>query len=123
MSSMTDIIFLLLIFFMLTSTAISPNALNLVLPSSERQAPATPPRVAVSIDENLNYYVGTQKVNIDDIGAILRAEIDAAGPVDPKEATVILNAEKTVPIEYVVKVMDIAYQMKIKMILATKPSK
>ncbi len=115
MSSLTDIIFLLLIFFMLTSTLVSPNALNLLLPSSSSQTQATQ-SVSVSINKNKEYFVGTRKVTASQLSGVLSRELQ--GKNDP---TVVLNADKSVPIENVVDVMSIANEMGIKMILATKP--
>lgn len=112
MSSMTDIVFLLLIFFMLTSTLVSPNALKLLLPKSSGRTLATQ-SVSVSIDKDLNFYFNQDMINISELEGKL---INVATEDD---ATVVLNAEKSVPIEEVVKVMGIANKLKIKMILAT----
>jgi biopolymer transport protein ExbD len=114
MSSMTDLVFLLLIFFMLTSSAVNPNALNLVLPSSDSQVQATE-TLSLSIDGDLNYYLETQKMPFENLQSALAAKIQ-----NKESQTVILNAEKSVPIENVVKVMSIASELKIKMILATQ---
>lgn len=114
MSSMTDIVFLLLIFFMLTSTLVSPNALKLLLPKSSGRTLATQ-SVSVSIDKDLNFYFNQDMINISELEGKL---INVATEDD---ATVVLNAEKSVPIEEVVKVMGIANKLKIKMILATAP--
>ncbi|MBK6338577.1 MAG: biopolymer transporter ExbD [Bacteroidetes bacterium] len=114
MSSMTDLVFLLLIFFMLTSSAVNPNALNLVLPSSDSQVQATE-TLSLSIDADLNYYLETQKMPFENLQSALAARIQ-----NKENQTVILNAEKSVPIENVVKVMSIASELKIKMILATQ---
>ena len=114
MSSMTDIVFLLLIFFMLTSTLVSPNALKLLLPKSSGRTLATQ-SVSVSIDKDLNFYFNQDMINISELEGKL---INVATEDD---ATVVLNAEKYVPIEEVVKVMGIANKLKIKMILATDP--
>jgi biopolymer transport protein ExbD len=114
MSSMTDIVFLLLIFFMLTSTLVSPNALKLLLPKSSGRTLATQ-SVSVSIDKDLNFYFNQDMINISELEGKL---INVATEDD---ATVVLNAEKSVPIEEVVKVMGIANKLKIKMILATDP--
>lgn len=115
MSSMTDIIFLLLIFFMLTSTLVSPNALNLLLPSSNSQTQATQ-TVSVSINKDKEYFVGSVRVPLSQIQTVLQKEL--AGQA---EKTVVLNADKSVPIENVVEIMSIANDMNVKMILATKP--
>lgn len=117
MSSMTDIIFLLLIFFMLTSSMVVPNPLGLEIPQSNEQAPATTPRVAVSIDKDLNYFIGTTLVSSDELGVLLRAEI--AKSSEPENATVMLYTNKKVPTKNVAQVMKIANDLKIKMILAT----
>jgi biopolymer transport protein ExbD len=115
MSSLTDIIFLLLIFFMLTSTLVSPNALNLLLPSSSSQTLA-PQTVSVSINSKKEYFVGTRKVPLSQVRNVIEKQL--AGQDKP---TIVLNADKSVPIENVVEIMNIANDMKIQLILATKP--
>ena len=119
MSSMTDIVFLLLIFFMVTSTLIAPNALKLLLPQSNNQT-AAKPMTTVSITADLKYYVnidGTPKrVSFSEIEPALQRAVG-----DNSEAYVSLHADKSVPIEQVVKVMNIAKRNKYKMILATAP--
>ena len=115
MSSMTDIVFLLLIFFMLTSTLVSPNALKLLLPNSNSRTLAKQ-TISVSITQDLQYYIGTDPVAIENLSNILQAKI--VGEQDP---SIVLHVDKTVPIEYAVKVMDIANNQKIRVVLATKP--
>lgn len=117
MSSLTDIIFLLLIFFLLTSTLVQPNAVKLLLPnsSSKTQARQT---VAVAIDANLNYYVNNKKVAFGAIGGAIRQQ--TAADADP---TVVLYADKSVPVDNVIKLMSVANDLQIKMILATQPQK
>jgi len=116
MSSMTDIVFLLLIFFMLTSTLVSPNALKLLLPNSKSKT-LEKQTVSVSINKELEFYINENKtleINLEnELKSMLANEIDPA---------IILHADKTVAIEYVVKVMDIAYRNKYKIVLATKPN-
>tara|TARA_B110000444_G_scaffold136402_1_gene128016 strand:- start:408 stop:800 length:393 start_codon:yes stop_codon:yes gene_type:complete len=116
MSSMTDIVFLLLIFFMLTSTLVSPNALKLLLPNSKSKT-LEKQTVSVSINKELEFYINENKtleINLEnELKSILANEIDPA---------IILHADKTVAIEFVVKVMDIAYRNKYKIVLATKPN-
>jgi len=115
MSSMTDIVFLLLIFFMLTSTLVSPNALKLLLPKSSGQTLAKQTS-SVSIDEHLQYYFDNEPVDF----VQLESLISNAMSGDP-EGTLVLNADKSVPIDNVVQVMGIANKLKVKMILATNP--
>ncbi len=115
MSGMTDIVFLLLIFFMLTSTLIAPNAIKLLLPKSSTQT-AAKPLVTVSITPELNYYIGTKQVSFNQLEPLLEQELKFR--VEP---TISLHADKSVPIEHVVKVMNIARRHKYKVILATTP--
>lgn len=119
MSSLTDIIFLLLIFFMLTSTLVSPNALNLKLPGSSSKTVA-PSTISVSVDMERNFYLKTERINPDDLMELLKGEI--AKEKNKEDVTLVINTDKSVPIEDVVKVMDAAYKLEIKAILATDPS-
>ena len=114
MSSMTDIVFLLLIFFMLTSTLVTTNALDLVLPNSTAQT-VKKQRVSVSINENFEYFIDKEAVELRYIEAQL---IDKLAGQD--EQVVVLRVDKSVPIEYAVEVMDIAYRNKFKIVLATQ---
>ncbi len=115
MSSMTDLVFLLLIFFMITSTLISPNALDLVLPKSSAQT-TRHPQVTVSITKDLIFAVNKQVVDFDRIEPLLQEKLK-----DEKEPVIAIHAEKEVPIDWVVKIMDIAQQNRYKVILATSP--
>ena len=114
MSSMTDIVFLLLIFFMLTSTLVTTNALDLVLPNSTAQT-VKKQRVSVSINENFEYFIDKEAVELRYIEAQL---IDKLTGQD--EQVVVLRVDKSVPVEYAVEVMDIAYRNKFKIVLATQ---
>ena len=122
MSSMTDLIFLLLIFFMITSTLISPNAVKLLLPESNSKTMAKQ-NVTVYIDESYNFYVGEQPVGVADLEPMIAAGIEA-GITD---ACVVLRADKTVPVQYVVNVIDAVNNIntqsgsKHKVIMATSP--
>lgn len=115
MSSMTDIVFLLLIFFMVTSTLVAPNALKLLLPRSNSQT-AAKPITTVSITTQQQYYVEQTAVPLGGLEAYLQTKL--AGEEDP---TISLHADKSVPIEAVVKVMNIAKDNHFKLILATSP--
>jgi biopolymer transport protein ExbD len=115
MSSMTDIVFLLLIFFMLTSTLVSPNALKLLLPSSKART-LEKQTVSVSITKDIDFFINENKVQEANIERELKLLLD-----NIDEAAIILHTDKTVDIEHVVKVMDIAYRNKYKIVLATTP--
>ncbi len=113
MSSMTDIVFLLLIFFMVTSTLVNPNALKLLLPQSSNQTTAKA-LTSVSITKNLKYFIEDKPVAFNNLEQRL---IDKIG--NDEDVYISLHVDKTVNIEYVVKVMNIAKRNKFKMILAT----
>ena len=119
MSSMTDIVFLLLIFFMVTSTLIAPNALKLLLPQSNNQT-ADKPVTTISITSDLKYYINTdgklRRVAFSDIEPALQKTLG-----NNANAVVSLHADQTVPIEQVVRIMNIAKRNNYKLILATSP--
>jgi biopolymer transport protein ExbD len=119
MASMTDIVFLLLIFFLVTSTLINPNALRLLLPKSNSQTPDKP-RVSVSIkhlgEDRFEFYVKSKLVPFNEIERHLQLElINEADPV------ISIFVDKTVPMEQFVKIMNIASRNKYRPILATAP--
>ncbi len=119
MSSMTDIIFLLLIFFMITSTMVTPNAIKVLLPQGSKQTSAKP-LARIIIDKQLNYYSAFG--NEDEM------------PIDPEEITaflqkcaeeepemyVALYADESVPYREIVNVLNIANENNFKMVLATR---
>ena len=119
MSSMTDIIFLLLIFFMITSTMVSPNAIKVLLPQSSQQTSAKP-LARVIIDRNLNYY--TAFGNEDEMPVLFEELtpylVDYAAR-EP-EMYVALYADESVPYSEIVKVLNIANENQFKVVLATR---
>ncbi|MGL5318456.1 MAG: ExbD/TolR family protein [Bacteroidales bacterium] len=122
MASMTDVIFLLLIFFMVTSTVVFPNAIKVLLPQSKQQTSAKP-LTRVTVDKELNYYVAfggerERQVTFDEIAPFLVKCQDK----EP-EMFVALYADQTIPYSEVVKVLNIANENKFRMILATRPKK
>jgi|TARA_B100000959_G_scaffold52652_1_gene54768 biopolymer transport protein ExbD len=116
MSSMTDIIFLLLIFFMLTASFITPSGLPVSLPSS-KSSTIVIQKVSITITKDLKYFVNDKEVNISDIEIHLRDEIG------DKEGLVVLHCDKDVPVEHLVNVAGIATSLEAKVTIATQPSK
>ncbi|RPG57708.1 MAG: biopolymer transporter ExbD [Flavobacteriales bacterium TMED191] len=115
MSSMTDIVFLLLIFFMLTSTLVTTNALDIVLPSSSAQ-PLKKQTISISITEDLRYFINNESIE----RIFLESKIQTH--MKGNDTTIILRAAQTIPLEYVVEVMDVAYRNNFKIVLATQPN-
>ena len=116
MSSMTDMVFLLLIFFMLTSTLVTTSALDVILPKSKAQT-VKKSTVTVTINPDLQVSVNSDIVD----KSLLETAILEAAASDP-EAVIILRADESVPTGETVRIMDIAYRNRIKMVLATDPS-
>ena len=117
MSSMTDVIFLLLIFFMITSTLVSPNAIKLLLPQSNNQT-AAKPLTTVSITRNLEYYVGSKRVTFDQLEPALQQKLGKESDI-----YISLHVDENVPVKEMTKVMNIAKRNNYKMILATRPER
>ncbi len=120
MASMTDLIFLLLIFFMITSTVVSPNAIKVLLPQGKQQTSATP-LTRVIIDKDLNFYAGfgnekEQPLQLAELTSFLQACADK----DP-EMYVALYADESVPYREIVRILNIANENHFKMVLATRP--
>ena len=116
MSSMTDIVFLLLIFFMLASTLVTTNAIDILLPKASGKT-ENKKSVTVSIKKDLTYFIDQKQVKTNQLEANLIKILQ-----QEKTPTIVLRAEKSVPVENVVKVMDIANRNKFKVILAVKPN-
>lgn len=115
MSSMTDIVFLLLIFFMITSTMVTTNALDLVLPKAKGKTDSNK-NIQVSINKELEMYIDKDQVPEAEIESRLLSLMG-----DDRSKSVVLRAEEGVPIEKAVYVLDIANRNQIKVVLAVRP--
>lgn len=116
MSSMTDIVFLLLIFFMLASTLVTTSAIDILLPKASGKT-ENKKSVAVSIKKDLTYYIDQKRVG----ESVLENQLVQILSTQ-SQPTIVLRAEQSVPVQHVVKVMDIANRNKFKVILAVKPN-
>ena len=116
MSSMTDIVFLLLIFFMLTSTLVTTNALKITLPSSSAEA-IKKQTVSISITEDLRYFLNNNSVEKSFLESKIKEEFKLIdNPV------LVLRAAKNIPLDYAVEIMDLAYRNNYQIVLATQPN-
>ncbi|OIQ28061.1 MAG: biopolymer transporter ExbD [Bacteroidetes bacterium MedPE-SWsnd-G2] len=116
MSSMTDIVFLLLVFFMLASTLVTTNAIDILLPKASGKT-ENKQSVAVSIKKDLTFYIDQKRVGESVLENQLIAKLS-----NQAQPTIVLRAEESVPVQHVVKVMDIANRNKFKVILAVRPN-
>ena len=120
MASMTDIIFLLLIFFMITSTMVSPNASKVLLPQGKKQT-TVKATARVVIDKDLNLYAAAgndqeEPVTLEELPEVLNAQVN-----DSTELFVSLYADEAVPYRNIVEILSIANENHFKMVLATRP--
>lgn len=115
-SSMTDVIFLLLIFFMLTSTFVTPSGLPVNLPSS-KESTIQMQKVSVSITPEPAYYVNNNRV------ASARLEQALRSALNEEQGVVVLHVDKNVAVEHLVRVAGIATSLKAKVSVATRPER
>ena len=115
-SAMNDIMFFLLLFFLIASTVTNPNVIKLMLPKSSSGQSVSKKTITVSITKDLKYYVDKKEVAVGDLNTTLTGYKTLA-----TELTIVLYVDKTVAIQDVVQVMDIAQKLNIKLVLATEP--
>ncbi|MFT7120719.1 MAG: biopolymer transport protein ExbD [Neolewinella sp.] len=115
MSSLTDIIFLLLIFFMLTSTVVAPNALNLKMPgrSDTPAQPSTKNLDDVRISNDGSFYLNNRRIDVSALESKLAAKAGSRSKL-----TVLISPDKKAPVEGVVTIMDMARRLNIDGVLA-----
>ena len=112
-TSMSDLVFLLLIFFMITSTLVAPNAINISLPKSSSGQVLGARNIEVYVDANKNFYVNPEDPNTQPIplDALLPALQSAVAADKSNERTIILRADATVPVQTVVTLWDVLNQL------------
>lgn len=123
MSSLTDIIFLLLIFFMLTSTLVNSNPKNIDVPAANSKTP-TPQTFSLSIDQTGAYFIDKEEVDYNSLERKLRArirEFEQESGMQTEEITIVLNAAKTVSTGTIVDAINLANQLGVKLIMSTSP--
>jgi len=118
-SSMNDIMFFLMLFFLIMSTLLNPNVVKLTLPNSKHAAEIQKRIIGVSVTKDLQYYVNNKQINFDQLESVLTQELQKS--TDPTtESTVVLNCDKSLPIQELVNILEIGNKLNVKMILATK---
>jgi biopolymer transport protein ExbD len=114
MASMTDIVFLLLIFFMLTVSFVAPTGLVVDLPTSQ-SANTLSPQIQVTITSKLNYYIDNELVSVEDLHNVLQEKISQ------KSNLILLQLDKSVPVQHMIQVVDIANSLHAQVSVATRP--
>jgi len=115
-SAMNDIMFFLLLFFLIASTVTNPNVIKLMLPKSSSGQSVSKKTITVSVTKELKYFVDKKEVQEADLGTTLADYKKLA-----TELTIVLYVDRTVAIQNVVSVMDVAQKLNIKLVLATEP--
>ena len=115
-SAMNDIMFFLLLFFLIASTVANPNVIKLMLPKSSSGKSISKKTIVVSITQDLKYYVDKKEIPVANLSSTLEGYKKMA-----EELTIVLYVEKTVAIQDVVQVMDTAQKLNMKLVLATEP--
>jgi Biopolymer transport protein len=117
--SLNDIMFFLMLFFLLASAVANPQVVKLLLPrSSAGEQSVAKKTVTVSVTQDLKYYLDKQEVPFQNLADALKAYVQPG-----QDLTIMLYADSTVPIQNIISVMDIANKMKIRLVLATEPLK
>ncbi|MGK6353059.1 ExbD/TolR family protein [Parapedobacter sp. DT-150] len=115
--SLNDIMFFLMLFFLLASAVSNPQVVKLLLPrSSAGEQSVAKKTLTVSVTEDLKYYLDKQEVPYDNLLSAIQAQVQPG-----EELTIMLYADSTVPIQNVISVMDVANKLKIRLVLATEP--
>ena len=118
MSSLTDIIFLLLIFFMLTSSLVVPNALNLKLPGKTSGKTTNTDPTSITITKSGKYYMEGKTLSSSKVESRLRSKFGSSGK---SKGAVTIKPDQGSPVESVVTIMDIAMRLQIDAVLASEP--
>jgi biopolymer transport protein ExbD len=113
-SSLNDIMFFLLLFFLIVSTLSNPNVIKLLLPSSKAAQTLSKQQITVSVTKDKSYFIDNQPISFDQIEPILKERISKV-----QEPTVILRFENSLSVQDLVDVLEIGTRLKVKMVIAT----
>ena len=114
-SSMNDIMFFLMLFFLIMSTLLNPNVVKLTLPNSKHNQTLRQKEVTISVTKELQYYVNNAPVAFEMLEPLLSSELSKS-----KDLTVILRCDSGITVQNLVNVLEIGNKLKVKMVLATK---
>jgi biopolymer transport protein ExbD len=113
-SSLNDIMFFLLLFFLIVSTLSNPNVIKLLLPSSKAAQTLSKQQITVSVTKDKRYFIDNQQISFDQIEPILKSRMSTI-----QEPTVILRFENTLSVQDLIDVLEIGTKLKVKMVMAT----
>jgi biopolymer transport protein ExbD len=116
-SSLNDIMFFLLLFFLIVSSLANPNVIKLLLPNSKSAQNLSKQQISISVTKDKKYYMDSHQINFDDIEPLLKARISAL-----QEPTIILRMEYTLTVQDLADLLEIGTRLKVKMVMATNKS-
>jgi len=112
-SSLNDIMFFLLLFFLIVSSLANPNVIKLLLPNSKSQN-LSKQQISISVTKDKKYYIDSHQINFEDIEPLLKARISIL-----QEPTIILRLEYTLTVQDLADLLEIGSRLKVKMVMAT----
>ena len=113
-SSLNDIMFFLLLFFLIVSSLANPNVIKLLLPNSKSAQNLSKQQISISVTKDKKYYIDSHQINFEDIEPLLKARISAL-----QEPTIILRMEYTLTVQDLADLLEIGTRLKVKMVMAT----
>ena len=113
-SSLNDIMFFLLLFFLIVSTLSNPNVIRLLLPSSKAAQTLSKQQITISVTKDKRYFIDNQQISFAEIEPLIKTKI-----LTIKEPTVILRLENSLTVQDLVDVLEIGTRLKVKMVMAT----
>jgi biopolymer transport protein ExbD len=113
-SSLNDIMFFLLLFFLIVSSLANPNVIKLLLPNSKSAQNLSKQQISISVTKDKKYYMDSHQINFDDIEPLLKARISTL-----QEPTIILRMEYTLTVQDLADLLEIGTRLKVKMVMAT----
>lgn len=116
-ASLNDIMFFLMLFFLITSTLVNPNVIKLLLPKASANKTLNKQPLTISVTQDFQYFINNKPVAFDALPAELAAAI--AGTSEP---TAVLRVDREITVQDLVNILEIGNKLKIKMILATETS-
>ncbi len=113
-SSLSDIMFFLMLFFLIISTLVNPSVIKLILPKSDAGKSVSKQNITISVDAEKKYYINNAPVTYEELEPRLASQTQSL-----QDATVVLRADNTLPVQTVVDLISIGNRLKVKMVLAT----
>ena len=113
-SSLNDIMFFLLLFFLIVSSLANPNVIKLLLPNSKSAQNLSKQQISISVTKDKKYFIDSHQINFDDIEPLLKARISTL-----QEPTIILRMEYTLTVQDLADLLEIGTRIKVKMVMAT----